>query len=58
MARVEGEHEIIGDAFAEILPGEVVAGLDYEAWRQLPEGPVLITIRDGKFAHVEPEETE
>lgn len=43
----------LGDAREEILPGESAAGLSYEQWRALPDGPVVLRFEDGRAVAVE-----
>lgn len=43
-ARVDGD--TLADLADEVLPGETAAGLDYDAWRALPDGPVSIRLGD------------
>ena len=57
-ARAEGDGRMIGDARSEVLPGETVAGLDYDGWRALPEGPVVVTRENGRPVRVEPAPTD
>lgn len=36
-----------GDFRIDIEPDQVVAGLDYDAWRAMPNGPVRLDFEDG-----------
>lgn len=57
-ARFEGDGGAVGDATDEVRPGETVAGLDYDGWRALPEGPVIIVRENGRPARIEPASTD
>lgn len=52
-AEFDGDPDAVGDARMEILPGETVAGLSYERWRALPDGPLSIRFEAGRPVAVE-----
>lgn len=51
--RIDRPDGTIGDAKAEILPGQTVAGLAYEQWREIPPGEVVVVFEGGRAVRVE-----